>query len=54
MKNIIAVSAAGLLLALSASPALAVKGEWHTDAESALAAARAARQPVLAVAMDHG
>ena len=39
---------------LAVSPALAVRGDWHGDAESALAAARDAKRPVLAVAMDHG
>ncbi|NQT13491.1 MAG: hypothetical protein HQ582_12120 [Planctomycetes bacterium] len=32
----------------------AVKGHWFTQADEALAAAEAARKPVLAVAMDHG
>ena len=30
-----------------------IQGQWHTDATSALAAARRAKRPVLAVAMDH-
>jgi hypothetical protein len=31
-----------------------VKGDWFTDPDAALAAARDATKPVLAVAMDHG
>jgi len=37
-----------------AAPALAVTGDWHTDADRALAEALKAKRPVLAVAMDHG
>ncbi len=31
-----------------------VKGRWFTQVDKALAAAKTAQQPVLAVAMDHG
>ena len=31
-----------------------IKGDWHTDPGEALAAARKAKKPVLAAAMDHG
>ena len=42
------------LIPLLAPGALAVEGDWHTDADAALAAAAKAKTPVLAVAMDHG
>ena len=45
---------AALMTLAVAVPALAVEGDWLTDADRALAAARKAKQPVLAVAMDHG
>jgi hypothetical protein len=50
------LAAAGvLLLALGGSTrADTVKGEWSTNADRALAAARKGGKPVLAVAMDHG
>jgi hypothetical protein len=41
-----------LLVPLS-TPAFAVKGKWYTRPNEALAAARKAKKPVLAVAMDH-
>ena len=31
-----------------------IKGNWHTDPGEALAAAKKAKKPVLAAAMDHG
>ncbi len=43
-----------LAVLLGTSSALAVKGEWHTDRDSALAAAQERKAPILAVAMDHG
>ena len=42
------------LLALAPAPGQEIKGRWFTDRQQALAAARRARRPVLAVAMDHG
>ena len=43
-----------LAIFASAGVSFAVEGDWLTDADRALAAARKAKQPVLAVAMDHG
>jgi hypothetical protein len=39
---------------LFTSPALAVRGEWETDPDRALAEAEKSKTPILAVAMDHG
>jgi len=43
-----------VLLGGAIGPALAVEGDWFTDADDALAAASKSKRPVLAVAMDHG
>jgi hypothetical protein len=43
-----------LAFLLTPGAALAVEGDWHTEARSALAAAAKAKTPILAVAMDHG
>jgi len=54
MKTAILIVCALTMLALGATPALAVKGNWHTDPDLALAAAEKLKTPILAVAMDHG
>ena len=54
MKKATLIVCALTFLALSATPALAVKGDWHTDPDKALAAAEKSKTPILAVAMDHG
>jgi len=46
-------AALALLLALPAA-GQELKGRWFEDADEALAAAAAAKAPVLAVALDHG
>ena len=43
-----------VILAWASLPALAVEGDWLTDPDKALEAARVSKRPVLAVAMDHG
>ncbi len=32
----------------------AIKGSWYTDPDEALTAAKKAKKPILAAAMDHG
>ena len=54
MKIVLLTLLAIALLGLTATPVLAVKGEWHTDPDQALAAAAKSKTPILAVAMDHG
>lgn len=48
-----ALSAAILVAgALTAAPQ-GLQGDWHSDYDKALAAAREAQKPILAVSMDH-
>lgn len=54
MKTASLIVCTALLIGLAAAPALAVKGEWLTDPDQALAAAAKLKTPILAVAMDHG
>jgi len=45
---------AGLvLLPAEASAQESIKGQWFTDRDQALQAAKKARKPILAAAMDH-
>jgi len=54
MKTASIIVCTACFLCMASSPALAVKGEWLTDADQALAAAARSKNPILAVAMDHG
>jgi hypothetical protein len=54
MKTVLFSLLAIAFLGLLATPVFAVKGEWHTDPDRALAAAVKSKTPILAVAMDHG
>ena len=54
MKNALLIVCTLCFVPLLATPAVAVKGDWHTDPDKALAAAEKSKTPILAVAMDHG
>ena len=51
---LIAAYLLGLACAVVFAQEEAIKGRWHTEPDPALAEALKAKQPVLAVAMDHG